>query len=155
MKQKLYLDTSVIGGYFDKEFEKETKQLFRLAKQGYFAFQTSVITVDEMAGAPRRVQDLFRDTFLEEDLLPVSSEAGELASHYMAHGVVSERFHSDALHVAVCVIAGIPLLGSWNFKHLANIHRENAFNGVNFLNGFRPVRILTPKSLIYGIEEDI
>lgn len=27
-KLKLYIDTSVIGGYFDIEFEKETKMLF-------------------------------------------------------------------------------------------------------------------------------
>jgi hypothetical protein len=28
MKLKLYLDTSVVGGYFDEEFEAETKLFF-------------------------------------------------------------------------------------------------------------------------------
>ena len=28
MKQRIYIDTSVIGGYFDIEFEVATKQLF-------------------------------------------------------------------------------------------------------------------------------
>lgn len=28
MKQRIYIDTSVIGGYFDKEFEVAIKKLF-------------------------------------------------------------------------------------------------------------------------------
>ena len=28
MKQRIYIDTSVIGGYYDDEFEEATKQLF-------------------------------------------------------------------------------------------------------------------------------
>ena len=29
-QQRIYIDTSIVGGYFDKEFEKETKLLFKL-----------------------------------------------------------------------------------------------------------------------------
>ena len=28
MRQRIYIDTSVIGGYFDDEFEDHTKKLF-------------------------------------------------------------------------------------------------------------------------------
>jgi predicted nucleic acid-binding protein len=28
MRQRIYIDTSVIGGYFDEEFESATRQLF-------------------------------------------------------------------------------------------------------------------------------
>jgi predicted nucleic acid-binding protein len=28
MRQRIYIDTSVIGGYFDEEFEEATKRLF-------------------------------------------------------------------------------------------------------------------------------
>lgn len=34
MKQRFYFDTSVFGGVFDKEFEKETLQLFERVKLG-------------------------------------------------------------------------------------------------------------------------
>ena len=30
MIKKVYIDTSVFGGYFDKEFEKETKLFFEI-----------------------------------------------------------------------------------------------------------------------------
>jgi len=33
MKQRFYIDTSVFGGMFDKEFETETKLLFEKVKQ--------------------------------------------------------------------------------------------------------------------------
>ena len=34
MKQRIYIDTSVIGGFFDEEFEGATKRLFdRIAKK--------------------------------------------------------------------------------------------------------------------------
>jgi len=28
MKQRIYIDTSIVGGFFDKEFEEPTKALF-------------------------------------------------------------------------------------------------------------------------------
>jgi hypothetical protein len=34
-KISLYLDTSVIGGYFDKEFEQDTRLFFKNIKNGY------------------------------------------------------------------------------------------------------------------------
>ena len=34
MKQRIYVDTSVIGGYFDKEFEEATQHFFELVKTG-------------------------------------------------------------------------------------------------------------------------
>jgi len=28
-QQRIYIDTSIVGGFFDKVFEKETKMLFK------------------------------------------------------------------------------------------------------------------------------
>jgi hypothetical protein len=44
-------------------------------------------------------------------------------------------------------------LVSWNFKHLANVRREAGFNAVNVLQGYPPVRIISPTFLIHGHEE--
>jgi hypothetical protein len=35
----LYLDTSVIGGYFDKEFERDTRLLFQKIKEGEYGIK--------------------------------------------------------------------------------------------------------------------
>jgi hypothetical protein len=50
-------------------------------------------------------------------------------------------------------VAHIPYLVSWNFKHLANVRRESGFNAVNLLQGYPPIRIVAPTSLIHGHEE--
>jgi hypothetical protein len=33
---RIYIENSVIGGYFDKEFEYPTKKLFELIRQGVY-----------------------------------------------------------------------------------------------------------------------
>ena len=42
---KLYLDTSVIGGYFDDEFSNETILLFEEIKKGNFDIVLSDLTI--------------------------------------------------------------------------------------------------------------
>ncbi len=60
---------------------------------------------------------------------------------------------ADAFHIAICVIKGIDYLVSWNYKHLANINKENKIRLVNLEYGYRiDLRIITPLELMdYGI----
>lgn len=37
--QKIYIDTSVLGGYFDTEFEIATRELFDQVKNGYHSIE--------------------------------------------------------------------------------------------------------------------
>lgn len=80
-------------------------------------------------------------------------EAVELADQYLAQKVVPVHYADDARHVAVCTVAWIEYLVSWNLRHLANAHREAKFTAVNLLQGYPPVRIITPTSLIHGHKE--
>ena len=149
----LYLDTSVIGGYFDAKFRADTRALWRLKDAGQFQFVSSVIVEKEITGAPLRVRELMRDTFAGITLLPLSREADELGTAYLAQKVVPPNYEDDAFHVAICSVARIDYLVSWNFKHLANVRRESGFNAVNVLQGYPSVRIVAPTFLIHGHEE--
>lgn len=150
----LYLDTSVIGGYFDPEFMADTRALWRLWEAGRFQFVTSQLVSQEIAAAPVRVRDLMRDTFDPADMLNRSAEAEELAQKYLRAKVVPLAFEDDARHVAICTLAGIEFLVSWNFKHLTNLRREAGFNAVNSLQGFPSLRIVAPTFLIHGYEKE-
>ncbi|MBI2813235.1 MAG: PIN domain protein [Opitutae bacterium] len=147
------MDTSVIGGYFDAEFLADTRALWRLKEAGRFRFILSVLVDQEIARAPELVRTLLRDTFDPADILPMTTEALELAGYYLAHRVVPATYTDDARHVAVCTVARLDYLVSWNFKHLANVRRESGFNAVNLLQGYPPVRIVAPTFLIHGHEE--
>jgi predicted nucleic acid-binding protein len=149
----LYLDTSVIGGYFDDEFKEATRELWRQMEAGKYRFVTSPLVGQEAADAPEEVRHLLTSTFTQDDLLPLSLEAQELAAAYMAQKVVPAKYEDDALHVAIAVVGGIQVIVSWNFKHLVNFQREAGFNGVNLLQGYPSVRILSPLELIYDDEE--
>ena len=149
----LYLDTSVLGGYHDVEFKADTRALWRLREAGRFRFVSSVLVDQEISRAPPQVRSLLRSTFAPEDMLPMTAEALALAGHYLAHKVVPVAFTDDARHVAVCTVARLDYLVSWNFKHLANVRREAGFNSVNLLLGYRPVRIVAPTFLIHGHQE--
>ena len=87
-------------------------------------------------------------------MLGRSAEAEELAQAYLAQKVVPTAYDDDARHVAICTIARIEYLVSWNFKHLANVRRESGFNAVNLLQGYSTLRIVSPTSLIHGFDQE-
>lgn len=149
----LYIDTSILGGYFDNEWEDATHELWRQMNLGHWKFVCSDVTQAEIQGAPDRVRELFANTFPPECLLQSDREVDELAESYIAHKVVPPKYEDDARHVASCTVAGVQLLISWNFKHLVNLQRESGFNAVNLLQGYPPIRIVSPLELIYGNQD--
>ena len=60
MRQRIYLDTSVIGGYLDKEFQEWSKQLFAEFKAGEKIAVISDITLDELERARQEIRDLLK-----------------------------------------------------------------------------------------------
>ncbi len=147
--QTLYLDTSVIGGYYDAEFMTDTRALWRLMERGAYRFYSSRVGMNELRGAPLPVRELAARTFADVTrILDVSPEAFALARAYVAAGVVPTKFADDAAHVAVATCEGIGLIVSWNFKHLASLHRNERFNAVNLLHGRPAIRIVTPSVLL-------
>src|SRR5580704_2922299 len=138
----LYLDSSAIGGYFDAEFMDDTRALWRLREAGSFRFFCSALVEKEISSAPERVRELMKKGFHPADILPPNAEALELADRYVAHGIIPMAYQSDAQHVALCTLARLDYLVSWNFKHLTNARREAGFNAVNLLQGCQPVHIV-------------
>lgn len=152
--QTLYLDTSVIGGYYDAEFLTDTRALWRLMERGAYRFYTSRVTMNELQRAPLAVRELSARTFADSTrILNVSPEAFALAQAYIVAGVVPAKYTDDATHVAVATCEGIGLIVSWNFKHLASLHRNERFNAVNLLHGRPVIRIVAPSVLLNPNED--
>ncbi len=149
----LYLDTSVLGGYFDEEWQVPTRELWQQMKAGLWHFHTSIIAFDELTKAPSSVRELFQETFDPHNLVPVTQEIEQLAAQYIEKSVLTPKYTDDARHVAACTVAKIDYLVSWNFRHLVNVQREAGFNAVNLLLGYQTIRIVNPMELIYGNED--
>ena len=150
MKQRIYIDTSIVGGYFDKEFAEATAALFERLKNKEVIFVVSEVLYAELAGAPVYVQNLLNeydnDCF---EYAPLSNEAKELANAYIAAHVVGKTSLEDCQHIAMATIYKVDVLASWNFKHIVNLARIKGYNAVNLKLGYATLEIRNPKELIY------
>jgi predicted nucleic acid-binding protein len=153
-RQRIYIDTSIVGGFFDELFEKETKLLFQRLENKEVIFVISEVLLDELEKAPQRVRTLLNN-FNDDDLEKVSltDEAKELAEKYIAEKVVGQTSLDDCRHIALATINNVDILASWNFKHIVNYIRIQGYNAVNIKNGYKTLEIRNPKELInYGNE---
>jgi len=146
--QKIYIDTSLLGGYFDKEFDIATRRLFDEVKKGEYNIVVSNITEGELLNAPERVKTLLNDLNIDYEVLKLTDDAVNLALEYIKENVVGQTSYEDCLHIAIATISRIDLLVSWNFKHIVNIKRIRGYNGINIKNGYPSIEIRSPKDLI-------
>ena len=149
MKQRLYIDTSVFGGYFDEEFSEFTRPLFNRLQKGEFRLLFSTVTQDELNPAPEKVKELVRNLKVENtDFIEFNDEAVELVTQYIVEKVVGQTSFADCLHIALATINRADYLISWNFKHIVHFDKIPLYNGVNLINGYDTLSINTPAEVI-------
>jgi hypothetical protein len=51
--------------------------------------------------------------------------------------------------VAIATVGRLDVLASWNYRHLVNRRRRRAFNGVNALQGYRAIEIISPPEVFH------
>jgi predicted nucleic acid-binding protein len=120
---RFYLDTSVLGGVYDSEF-------------------------DEYSGL--LIQKLFQGEFIAvlSEIINVTQESVQLAEAYILANVVRRKKFNDCLHISLATILGVDALVSWNFKDIVNSRRIIGYNSVNFDLQYPSVKILSPQSIL-------
>jgi predicted nucleic acid-binding protein len=149
-KQKVYIDTSIVGGFFDEEFAEETQALFARMKNKEITFIVSDVLKQELSKAPQQVRELL-DAYDTDnyDFVALTQEAVTLADRYVAEKVVGVTSIDDCRHIAIATIVKADVLASWNFKHIVNLERIKGYNGVNLKLGYSPIEIRNPKELLH------
>jgi len=148
MIQRIYIDTSVIGGLFDMEFSKDTQPFFERVENGELKIVYSEITNDELANAPFRVRKYLDELNSNyKEFVEITPEAVNLADLYIREKVVGKTSRADCLHIALATIHKVDILVSWNFKHIVNINRIRGYNSVNLRLGHTTLEIRTPKEI--------
>ena len=152
MKQRLYIDTSVFGGYYDEEFSEFTKPLFERLQQGEFKLLFSSVTQDELSFAPDSVKKLVESIKIENtEFIDANEESVDLANQYILEKVVGQTSFPDCLHIAIATINRADFLISWNFKHIVNVQRIRGYNAINIKNGYKQLEIRSPRDFMtYG-----
>jgi len=145
MRQRIYIDTSVIGGYYDIEFEKATRLLFERIANREFEVYCSEVNEAELMNAPQQVKEV-------KELIPsdcfrfvsVTQEVETLAQRYVAQKALGKSSENDAYHIALATVNRIDCLVSWNFKHIVNYDKIKMFNSINMRCGYPLIDIRSP-----------
>jgi predicted nucleic acid-binding protein len=152
MKQRIYIDTSVVGGYYDEEFKEATIQLFERLDKNEVIFVVSDLLDLELINAPQLVREhLLKYSADKFQRVELTKEAVILADTYIDEKVVGSTSLEDCRNIALATIHKVDVLASWNFKHIVNLERIKGYNSVNVRLGYSMLEIRSPKDLInYG-----
>jgi len=153
-KPRIYVDTSVIGGCFDSEFEGWSNGLVEDFRRHRFRLVLSDVTSAEVAYAPEFVRELHAELVPIAEILPVTEEVLAVLAGYEPHGVLGPRFRNDTLHLALATVAEVDVVVSWNFRHIVRLDKIPQFNGVNLELGYKTLAIYSPREVTtYGRED--
>jgi len=122
MIKRVYIDTSVVGGQFDKEFSENTMPFFDAVSKGQFIIIISDLLEAELLRAPQQVKDFLTTIPAQQiEYLSLTQAAAELADQYIHAKVVGQTSRADCQHIAMAPLTKADILISWNFKHIVNL----------------------------------
>ena len=91
MTKRVYIDTSVIGGQFDKEFSADTIPFFNAVTDGQFIIIVSDLLEAELLRAPEKIRDFLTTLPIQRiENLRLTTEAATLADQYILAKVVGQ-----------------------------------------------------------------
>ena len=146
---KVYTDTSVIGGYFDREFQEWSVALWEEFLRGIKYIMFSELTAQELEFAREEIRSLIKEIPTENRIdITISNEAIALAETYIREGALTNKSYNDALHIALATLNNADVLASWNFKHIVNLDRIRLYNSINLRLGYRMIEVRTPREIL-------
>jgi predicted nucleic acid-binding protein len=148
MKNKIYLDTSVISALFDERTpERMSMTSFFWSKLPDYEVFISELVLEELEKANEMVKGKMFFSIKNFIVLKVIKQAEELAQIYIRQGIFPEKYFDDALHVALASVNQIGILVSWNFTHLVKLKTRRMVSIVNLAENYIPVEIISPPEL--------
>ncbi len=153
-KQKVYLDTAVIGGCFDDKFKIWSNGLFKDFESGLFLPVISQVTSLEIEKAPLFLKEKYYILLdYNVEVIEITLDVRKLAKLYHKRNILVKTHSDDALYIAAATIAEVDLLVSWNFKHIVHFDKIRQFNAVNLEMGYKTIQIYSPMEVTsYGKE---
>jgi len=161
-KLKVYLDTSIISFLHindSPEYRKATEVFFEnVVAENKIDTYISNIVIDEIneTGDKNR-RNMLLETFRKytniKTLIAENERANEIAflgENYIKSGIIPQKKIADSLHIAYSTVFQMDVLLSWNFKHLANINKEQKIKILNRTLGYNyPFRMANPLEVYF------
>ena len=155
MIKRIYIDSSVFGGYFDKEFSIDTLPFFEQILEKNIIVLISEVLEFELLKAPQFVKNLYNSLPKElVEYVELNVEVRDLANKYIEEGVVGKTSKADCQHIALATIYKAEILASWNFKHIVNLDRIRGYNLINLREGYQIIEIKSPNKIFNHEKEN-
>ncbi len=146
--QRVYTDTSVIGGGFDAEFSPWSNGLMKDFQLKNFIPVVSDVITTEIDDAPEHVRLKYAELLaLHPEILETDEQALMLSEIYQQRNILTPKFYDDGVHIALATIAEVDVLVSWNFKHIVHLDKIRLFNAVNIEHGYKQLQIYSPREV--------
>lgn len=150
----VYVDTSVIGGCFDEEFEEWSILLFQEFLYGKKVMMLSDLTLQELELAKFKVREKVKEIPQNQiSNIFVNDEVIHLAEKYIEEGALTIKSYNDALHIALATLNNADVLSSWNFKHIVNLDRIKLYNSINLRLGYKIIEIRSPREILKIVKD--
>ena len=150
----VYVDTSVIGGCFDEEFEEWSVLLFQEFLYGKKVMMLSDLTLQELELAKFKVREKVKEIPQNQiSNIFVNDEVIHLAEKYIEEGALTIKSYNDTLHIALATLNNADVLSSWNFKHIVNLDRIKFYNSINLRLGYKIIEIRSPREILKIVKD--
>lgn len=151
---KIYLDTSIPNFALSTKKEsmpKATHELVKgIKKRKYHPFisPTVIDEIKDTTDLKRRKVLLEKIDEINPQVLKVTPKIRKLANQYIKKKIIPKKYHADAVHLAVATYHKIPIVVSWNFKHMVKPETRRGVNEVNKKLGYPQIDIVSPFELV-------
>ena len=157
MRQRIYLETSVVGAYLDngEPFRRDLTIRWWEHEMSEYDALISPLVVRELERVPEPHRTGYLKLVRQLERVELTDEATILAEGYVSRGIFHRKYLGDALHVALASFHKVDYLVTWNFGHLANVRRQARIRLFNTAAGFFVPQIVTPEFLVSEATERV
>ena len=113
-----------------------------------FELFTSQETIDEASRGDGIVAAKRLELLSQVAVLEITPRVESLTKRLLAAGLVPASVASDAIHIATASVHRMDFLVTWNFKHIANPHIQQALREEVASFGERLPVLCTPEELL-------
>lgn len=152
--RSVYIETSVwaMTGTDQPEILRGLSlEFLKLCENHFYSAHISDIVGNELKRASPEARQIVLGHLnrVNPSTLLANENVEQLAQQFISHGILSERRMEDALHVACAIVHELDILVNWNYRHIANIRKAEAFNAIAVLAGLNGnLEIHTPMELV-------
>jgi predicted nucleic acid-binding protein len=156
MKQKLYIETSVVSYLAARPSrdllvaarQQATTELWsKLLSSGFTAYVSALVHQEAQQGDLEQARKRI-DALASLDVLDIDAETQTLAELILAAKAIPAEYPGDALHMAVAAVNGMDVLITWNFAHLNNPVARLRIRQIIEDNGYRCPEVCSPEELL-------